>query len=139
MTVQFDVTTDFDGAETGLSITLNELKNAVGATGTVFDNELQTAQSARFTADGLIDADRFESVFITSSTSTLTNLAPQAGDGSFDITVGSDSVTVNYLGADTVSGLVTKINNAITTAGGGNAVFDAGTAASLMTDRSEER
>ncbi len=130
--VKFDVTNVFDGNESAATITLNELKNLVSSTGAEFDNELQTAQNARFTADGLIDADRFESEYITSSTSTLTTLAPQAGDGSFDITVGGASVTVNYLGADTVSGLVTKINDAIAAAS--NAVTSAGTAASLMTD-----
>ncbi|MCH8992328.1 MAG: flagellar filament capping protein FliD, partial [Acidobacteria bacterium] len=135
LTIQFDVTTSFDGTENTSTITLNELENVVAAAaGTNFDNELQTARSARFTADGLIDADRFESHFITSSTSTLSSLAPEATAGDFKITVGADTVTVNYLLSDTLSGLVTKINDAITAAGGGNAVFDASTAASLMTD-----
>jgi flagellar capping protein FliD len=132
ITVTFDIQTAGFANGDAATITLNELKNLVSSTGTPFDNELQTAQSARFTADGLIDADRFESHFVTSSTNTLSSLAFGAGDGSFDITIGSDTVTVNYLGTDTLSGLVTKINNAISTAS--NGVTAAGTAASLMTD-----
>ncbi|MHC4429856.1 MAG: flagellar filament capping protein FliD, partial [Planctomycetota bacterium] len=135
LVVEFDVATAFDGSETAASIDLQELENLVASTGKPFDNQLQTAQTARFTADGLLDQDRYESHLISSSSSTLATLAPSAGSpGSFDIKVGSDTVTVNYLSTDTLSGLVTKINTAITTAGGGNAVFDAGTDASLMTD-----
>ncbi len=132
ITVTFDIQTAGFANGDAATITLNELENLVSSTGTPFDNELQTAQTARFTADGLIDADRFESRFVTSSTNTLSSLASEAGDGSFDITVDGDTVTVNYLGADTLSGLVTKINNAITAAA--NDVTTAGTAASLMTD-----
>ncbi len=135
LVVKFDVATAFDGSETAASIDLQELENLVASTGNPFDSQLQTAQTARFTADGLLDQDRYESHFISSSSSTLATLAPSAGSpGSFDIKVGSGTVTVNYLSSDTLSGLVTKINTAITTAGGGNAVFDAGTVASLMTD-----
>ena len=131
LTIRFDITVALDAAGPP-TITLNELKNLVSSTGTPFDNQLQTARSARFTADGLIDADRFESHFITSSTSTLSTLAPEATAGDFKITVGADTVTVNYLLTDTLSGLVTKINDAISAAS--NGVTTAGTAASLMTD-----
>jgi flagellar capping protein FliD len=132
ITVTFDIQTAGFADGDAATITLNELKNLVSSTGTPFDNEIQTAETARFTADGLVDIDRFESTYITSSTNTLSTLAPDAGDGDFDITVGGNTVTVSYLGADTLSGLVTKINAAIT--GSGGAVESAGTAASLMTD-----
>jgi flagellar hook-associated protein 2 len=98
-------------------------------------HQLITPQSARLTADGLIDADRYESNFFTNSTTLLNTLATGATyPGSFDLTVGADTVTVNYTASDTLSSLVTDINTAITTAGAGNAVFDAGTSASLVTD-----
>ncbi|MFQ5773248.1 MAG: flagellar filament capping protein FliD [Kiloniellaceae bacterium] len=135
LTIQFNVGGVFDGTETAASIDLQELENLVVSNGTQFTNELQASQTARFTADGLLDQDRFESRFVTNSSSTLSSLAPQAGSpGSFDIKVGSGTVTVNYTGTDTLAQLVTAINSAITTAGAGNAVFDAGTSASLMTD-----
>ncbi len=132
LVVKFDVTNVFDGNESAATITLNELENLVSSTGTPFDNELQTPQTTRFTADGLVDVDRFESHFVTSSTNTLSTLASEAGDGGFDITVDGDTVTVSYLGTDTLSGLVTKINTAIGNAA--NGVDTAGTAASLLTD-----
>lgn len=133
LTVQFDITAAYVNDETGSTITLNELKNAVGTTGAQFANQLQVEQTARFTADGLTDIDRFESEFVLSSVSTLASLAPTAGDpGAFNINVGGNSVLVNYLGTDTLSGLVTKINDAIN--GSGGAVETAGTVASLMTD-----
>ncbi|TDJ45107.1 MAG: hypothetical protein E2O52_07175 [Gammaproteobacteria bacterium] len=133
--VTFTVATEFDGNESAASIDLQEMENLVAATGSPFSNQLQTSQTARFTADGLLDQDRYESHFISSSSSTLATLAPLAGSpGSFKIAVGSGTVTVNYLSTDTLSGLVTKINSAITAAGGGNAVYDAGTAASIVTD-----
>ena len=142
ITVKFNVSTAFDGSESAGSITLNSLQNVVvTAKGANFDSELQNAQTARLTADGLIDQDRFESDFIVTSTALLSSLAPNAAStGDFIITVGTDTVTVNYdKTTDTVDGLVTKINAAITAAGGGNAVFDAGTNASLMTDGSGSR
>ena len=132
ITITFDIQTAGFADGDAATIALNELENLVSSTGTPFDNELQTAQTARFTADGLTDADRFESYFITSGTNTLSSLASDAGDGSFDITVDGDTVTVSYLGTDSVSELMTAINDAISAAA--NAVDTAGTAASLMTD-----
>ncbi len=129
--------------ETGQTMTFaNEtggLLNSLGISadgGSTFSNQLQAAQTARFTADGLTDPDRFESSFITGSAVQLDSIATSTTfPASFDIKVGGDTVTVSGIAAtDTVSALVTAINNAITAAGGGNAVFDAGTAASLMTD-----
>ena len=137
ITVTFDIQTAGFADSDAATITLNELKNLVSSTGAAFDNELQTAQSARFTADGLIDVDRFESTYITSTTNTLSSLVVDAAtSGSFDIEIGGDTVTVNYdaTGSDTISDLMDDINTAITSAGGGNAVYDAGAAASLMTD-----
>ncbi len=129
LTVDFTVFTAFDGAETAASIDLQELENLVVSSGTQFSNEIQTAQTARFTADGLLDPDRFESNFIANASSSLAT----AG-GSFNINVGADTVLVNYVNGETLTSLVGKINTAITTAGGGNAVFDAGTTASVFTD-----
>ena len=103
--------------------------------GATFLNELQIAQTARFTVDGLKDADRFESEFVSSTSAQLGSIASSATfPGSFDINVGGDSVTVNYTSTDTISTLATKINDAITLAGGGNAVFDQGVSASVVAD-----
>lgn len=129
--------------ETGNTITFSNesggVLNALGISadgGATLSNELQVAQTARFTADGLKDPDRFESNFIVSSATQLSAIAASATyPASFNITVGANTVTVGSIAAtDTVSTLVTKINNAITAAGAGNAVFDAGTSASLMAD-----
>ncbi len=134
LTVDFTVTTLFDGTETAASIDLQELQNLVVSSGTQFSNQIQAAQTARFTADGLLDPDRFESKFIANASASLT-----ATGGSFNINVGAGTVLVNYSAGDTLTSLVTKINDAITTAGGGNAVFDAGTTASAFTDGTGSR
>ena len=103
--------------------------------GATFLNELQIAQTARFTVDGLKDIDRFESKFVSGASTQLSSIASTATfPGSFDINVGGDSVTVNYTSTDTLATLATKINDAITLAGGGNAVFDSGTAANVIAD-----
>ena len=105
--------------------------------GATFLNELQTAQTARFTVDGLKDTARYESKLISSASSQLSSIASSATfPGSFDIQVGADIVTVNYVSTDTLTTLSTKINDAITLAGGGNAVFDSGTAAAVVADGS---
>jgi flagellar capping protein FliD len=134
LVVDFTVDVAFDGNETAASIDLQELRNLVVASGDRFSNQIQAPQTARFTADGLIDPDRFESKFIANADSSLTT----AG-GSFNINVGGNTVLVNYVNGDTLNTLVTKINDAITLAGGGNAVFDAGTAASVFADGSGSR
>lgn len=128
--------------KTGQDIVLNNeaggVLNDLGISadgGATFLNELQVAQTARFTVDGLKDANRFESKFVSSTSAQLGTLASSATfPGSFDIKVGGDTVTVNYTSTDTLTTLATKINDAITLAGGGNAVFDAGTAASVIAD-----
>lgn len=125
------------GAETGGVLNSLGLSADGGAT---YSNELQKAQTARFTVDGLTDPTRYESSFLTSSSLKLNTVATTATyPGSFDIKVGASTVTVNYDNTDTIDSLKTKINNAITAAGGGNAVFDAGTSASVMTDGSGAR
>ena len=75
--------------------------------GTTFDNILQQAQTARFTADGLKDPDRLESAVLTSSTAVLnTVITPSNATGSFDI----DSTTVNYdTTVDSLSDLASRI------------------------------
>ncbi len=79
--------------------------------GTTFDNVLQQAQTARFTADGLKDPDRFESSVLTSSTAVLnTVITPSNATGSFDI----DSTTVNYdTAVDSLSDLATRITSTV--------------------------
>ena len=120
------------GAETGGVLNSLGLSADGGAT---FSNELQKAQTARFTVDGITDPDRYESKLLGSSSTKINTVATAATyPGSFVINVGAGTVTVNYTSTDTVDSLRTAINNAITAAGIGNAVFDAGTTASLMTD-----
>jgi flagellar hook-associated protein 2 len=132
---------------TGQALTLGSetggILNSLGISadgGTTFNNELQKAQSARFMVDGITDPTRYESGLLSSSSTLLNTVATNATfPGSFDIKVGASTVMVNYTAADTADSLKTKINNAITAAGGGNAVFDAGTTASVMTDGSGAR
>ncbi|MFQ5785755.1 MAG: flagellar filament capping protein FliD [Alphaproteobacteria bacterium] len=104
ITVQFTVATAFDGTETAASIDLQELENFVGTSGTPFSNVLQTAQKARFTADGLIDNTHFESQRLASSTTSIVSSA-----GSFDI-VGTGTATINYVSGETLTSLAGKIN-----------------------------
>lgn len=134
LVVDFTVSTAFAGTETAASIELQELQNLVVSSGTRFSNQIQAAQTARLTADGLVDPDRFESKFIANAASSLTTTG-----GSFNINVGAGTVQVNYVNGDTLNSLVTKINDAITAAGAGNAVFDAGTAASVFADGTGSR
>ncbi|MGB8275117.1 MAG: flagellar filament capping protein FliD [Alphaproteobacteria bacterium] len=134
---------------TGSDITFaNETGGILGAAklgiydsgGSTYLNELQAAQTAAFTADGLLDPKRFESDFIATPTAKLSTVAAQATfPGSIGITVGGQTVTVNYTSTDTVQNLTDNINAAIAAAGAGNAVFDAGTSASLVADGSGVR
>lgn len=103
--IQFNVSTLFDGAETGTSITLNELDNLVGATGNAVTNELQTPQTARLTADGLTDIDRFESNFLTGDTSPLSTFT-----GTLTLTGNVGTDTVAYTNSTTLQELKTAIN-----------------------------
>lgn len=78
--------------------------------GTTFSNELQVAQTARFTADGLLDPDRFESELVTSSSVALSTIATSATyPGSFDI-VGTGTATVNFTSTTTLTQLKDLIN-----------------------------
>lgn len=132
---------------TGQALTLGTetggVLNSLGLSadgGTTFSNELQTAQTSRFTVDGITDPTRYESKFVSSSSTLINSIATTATyPGSFDVKVGAGTVTVNYTNTDTVATLQGKINTAITAAGAGNAVFDAGTNASVMTDGSGAR
>lgn len=109
LTVSFTLTGAFNGSETAASIDLQELENLVASTGTRFDNVLQNAQTARFTADGLVDDDRYESSVLTSKTSALANVISVTNTtGSFTI----DSTVVNYdASADSLADLATRITN----------------------------
>jgi len=79
-----------------------------------FTNEYQQAQNARLTVDGLTDKDRYESDLV-SSTATLTSLASSITfPASFQITVGTDTVTVSGIASTyTLSDLATAINTEI--------------------------
>ncbi len=109
LTVDFTVTSAFTGAETAASIDLQELENLVGATGTQFSTVLQKAQTARFTADGLLDPQRYESQVVTSATGQLDSQVKVTNTtGSFTV----DGVVINY---DASVDSLTDIANRITT------------------------
>ena len=115
--VKFNVTAQFNGSETAGSITLNELQNLTASAGGPFSNELQKAQTARFTLDGLKDTTHFESLAFTSATAVLPNLATTATyPGSFTIN-GTASAVINYTSSDTLTTLKDKINLALGTTG----------------------
>jgi len=97
-------------------------------------NELQAAATARFTADGLVDVDRFESDKLSGSSVPLSTLAPGVTyPASFTITVNGDTVTVNNIqSTDTLTDLSDDINTAIQASSG--ATKAAGTAASIVAD-----
>ena len=115
--VQLNVTTLFDGAETAASIELHELENLITSNGSQFSSVLQQAQTARFTADGLIDTTHFESRTLTSQTAALTNFKTNAVfPGSFDI-VGTATSTISYTSSDTLQTLRDKINVVTSTTG----------------------
>ncbi len=110
LTVQFNVTTVFDGTETAGSITLNELENALGATGDPFASVLQRPQSARITADGLTDGTHHESLVVADSSAQLgTYLSDLTFPGSFTIN-GTSSRTINFASTDTLETLRDAIN-----------------------------
>ena len=94
--------TDSGSALSGLGISSDN--------GATFTNVLQTPQTARFTVDGLSDADHHESEVIASQTATLDNFATAATyPGTFDI-VGTATRTISYTSSDTLSSLRDKIN-----------------------------
>ena len=115
--VQFDVTTQFDNGESGVTIELHELENLITSNDSQFSSVLQTAQTARITADGLIDPTHFESRTLTSQTAILTNFKTNAAfPGSFDI-VGSGTSTISYTDTDTLQTLRDKVNAVTSTTG----------------------
>lgn len=107
--IQFDVATTFDGTESAGSITLNELQNLATSTGS-YSDVVQTAQTARLTADGLTDGTHHESSRVADSSAKLSSFLTNATfPGSFDI-VGSSTETVNYDSNTTLSDLADLIN-----------------------------
>jgi len=82
--------------------------------GTTFTNELQAGLDARLKADGLKDLDRYESNTLLSQTATLSNyITAASATGSFDITIGVTTQTINYNAAtDTLQTLRDSINTA---------------------------
>jgi flagellar hook-associated protein 2 len=80
--------------------------------GTTFTNELLQGLDARVKADGLKDLDRFESDTLISQTATLSNYIDTASaSGSFNVTIGATTRTINYNGAtDTLQTLRDTIN-----------------------------
>ena len=112
--------------------------------GTTFINELSQALDARLKADGLKDLERFESDTLVSQTATLSNyLNAGAATGSFDVTVGATTHTINYNAAtDTLQDLRDDINAAFGSAvasidsdpSGFRLVIDGGASAVSVTD-----
>jgi len=104
--------------ETGTAMTVADTAGSVledlgvlTAGGAAIKNELQTAASARFKADGLLDIDRFESDLVGSGATLLNSVADQAAyPGSFDVTGSSGTRTINYDSTDTITSLKDKIN-----------------------------
>lgn len=126
----------------------NETGGVLGAAGLglydsaggTFLNELQKQQTAEFTVDGLTDPGKFQSDLVPNASTKLSTIAPNATyPGTIGITVGASTVNVNYASTDSIQDLANNINAAITAAGAGNAVFDAGTTASVVTDGSGVR
>ena len=110
--------------KTGTSITVNTevggVLNAMGISsngGTTFSNELQKPRTARFTADGLLDPDRFESRLVSSKTAALSTLTTGTTyPGSFQIN-GTGTATINYDSTTTLQTLVTAVNAQTATTG----------------------
>ncbi len=112
--------------KTGVANTIN-LSNETGGAlsslgissdgGATFTNELQVAQDARLKVDGLKDPTHYESNSLVSQTTTLShylNTAPSTG--SFNLTVGGNTQTINYdASTDTLQTLANKINTAFGT------------------------
>jgi len=112
LTTQFTVTSAFTGAETAASIDLQELENLVGATGTQFSTVLQKAQTARFTADGLLDPTRYESQVLASATGQINSQTSVTNTtGSFTV----DGVVINYdASVDSLTDLANRITANVT-------------------------
>jgi len=94
-----------DGTDTPLD-TLGVL------TGSSIKTELQTAQKASFTADGILDASFYHSVLVTDSAAAFSGYTSvTAGSHSFEIrdTAGALVGTVNYADTDSLDDLATTI------------------------------
>lgn len=109
--IEFNVTATFDGTETAASIELHELENLVMSSGNPFANVLQKAQTARLTADGLVDADRFESNVITSKTGDLADvISVTNATGSFLV----DATSVSYdASVDSLQDIADRITSTV--------------------------
>lgn len=106
LSIQFNVLTAFDGAESAGSITLNSLENTVAAPdGMVLLNELVTARKANFKADSLLDLSAFQGSAQASTTAglgitgTLRIATPNAGN-----------VDIAIAATDTLNVIRDKIN-----------------------------
>jgi flagellar hook-associated protein 2 len=75
--------------------------------GATFLNQIQAAQTARFTADGLLDPDRYETDVLASSTAKLDTLfTPSNASGSFTL----NGTVVNYNAAnDSLADIAARI------------------------------
>ncbi len=94
-----------DGTDTPLD-TLGVLSGASIKT------ELQTAQKARFTADGILDSSFYQSALVADNTAALSSYTSvTAGAHSFEIhdAAGALVGTVNYADTDTLDSLATTI------------------------------
>lgn len=107
----------FTSDETGSAIALDNETGGVLASlgisadgGATLSNELQQPQTARFTADGLVDPDRFFSRAVGSTSTALSVVLPSSTyPGSFTIN-GTGSAVVNYSATTTLTDLRDAIN-----------------------------
>jgi flagellar hook-associated protein 2 len=102
--------------DTGTAITFGDGSGVLQSLG-ILDaglaakTQLQAATTAQFKADGLIDKHRFQSAAVINPNAALSNTYTGASyPGSFDITGGSGTATINYTAASSLTDLKDAIN-----------------------------
>lgn len=105
--------------ETGVDMTLDNETSGVLASlgisadgGTTFSNELQAAQKAQISVNGLLDNSAYQSAVVTDAAAALSSYTTIAGGAqSFEIRAdGALLGTVNYTNADSLDDLAATIN-----------------------------
>ena len=105
--------------ETGVDMTLDNETGGVLASlgisadgGTTFSNELQAAQKAQISVNGLLDNSAYQSAVVTDAAAALSSYTTIAGGAqSFEIRAdGALLGTVNYTNADSLDDLAATIN-----------------------------
>ena len=105
--------------ETGVNMTLDNETGGVLASlgisadgGTTFSNELQAAQKAQISVNGLLDNSAYQSAVVTDAAAALSSYTTIAGGAqSFEIRAdGALLGTVNYTNADSLDDLAATIN-----------------------------